>query len=193
MLILFSPFLLVLLLISYLETGASPVFKQSRSLTDEQSFFKMYKIRTIQKFNKDTTEISRRFLMSPGLIEKVSPLCLLFRKYGLDELPQLINVIKGDMSLVGPRPLDKFDLNILKADYPALNEKRNKLKCKPGIFGLWQLYGRRDLKAENLLYWDLRYDRNISLKNDLRIILYTLQAILRKKKEDSINTLVVNA
>lgn len=118
--------------------------------------------------------------------EKVPPLCKFLRTFGVDELPQLINVIKGEMSLVGPRPLDHFDLDILKSDYPLSNFERSQLTGKPGIIGFWQIKGKRALGVENLLYWDKLYNEKQSLRYDLQIMFWGLAALSSKQKEDSI-------
>lgn len=97
------------------------------------------------------------------------------RKYSLDELPQIINVIKGDMSLVGPRPLpveqiEKEDLQQLK-----------RLQVRPGITGLWQIRGRSDLPFGRLIKWDIWYINNWSFGLDLYILFQTLPVVLKGK------------
>jgi lipopolysaccharide/colanic/teichoic acid biosynthesis glycosyltransferase len=95
------------------------------------------------------------------------------RKFSIDELPQIINVILGDMSLVGPRPhpLDDFELYRV--------EDLRRLDVKPGITGLWQVTARRDPSFETNMALDLQYIENWSLALDLKILLRTLPAVLR--------------
>jgi lipopolysaccharide/colanic/teichoic acid biosynthesis glycosyltransferase len=95
------------------------------------------------------------------------------RRFSVDELPQLVNVIRGDMSLVGPRPhpLDDFEL------YRA--EDLRRLDVKPGVTGLWQVTARRDPSFETNMALDLEYIERWSLGLDARILLKTLPVVLR--------------
>ena len=95
----------------------------------------------------------------------------LLRRWSLDEMPQLINVIRGDMSLVGPRPPlpDEVDR------YP--DHVRRRLAVKPGITGLWQVNGRSDLSWDESVRLDLRYVENWSLMLDMQILWKTLSAV----------------
>jgi lipopolysaccharide/colanic/teichoic acid biosynthesis glycosyltransferase len=94
------------------------------------------------------------------------------RRYSLDELPQLFNVLGGSMSLVGPRPPLPSEV----AGYPA--EGRRRLLVKPGITGLWQVSGRSDLSWEESLRLDLRYVENWTLALDVRILLKTVRTVI---------------
>jgi lipopolysaccharide/colanic/teichoic acid biosynthesis glycosyltransferase len=95
------------------------------------------------------------------------------RRWSLDELPQLLNVVKGDMSLVGPRPALP-DEAARYGDYV-----RRRLVVKPGLTGLWQVNGRSDLSWEESVRLDLRYVENWSLVLDLQILWKTLSAVTR--------------
>lgn len=97
----------------------------------------------------------------------------LIRRTSIDELPQLFNVIKGDMSIVGPRPPIPYEVE----EYELWHRKR--LDMKPGITGLWQVSGRSRLKFEEMVRIDLYYIENWSLLLDLKIILLTLPAVLK--------------
>jgi lipopolysaccharide/colanic/teichoic acid biosynthesis glycosyltransferase len=94
------------------------------------------------------------------------------RRFSLDELPQLCNVIKGEMSLVGPRPHPLDDFERYQIDH------LRRLDVKPGITGLWQVYARRDPSFEKNLAWDLEYIENWSLWLDTKILLKTLPVAL---------------
>ena len=179
--------LLTAFLISILETGIFPIFIQKRGLAIDGKLFKLFKIRTVKNDVKVNPVTGRKFLLSPGYKEKVPKYCKLIRQYGIDELPQLVNVIKGEMSLIGPRPLDLFDLKYLKEYFPEENKERGQLNSKPGILGMWQLLGRRTLGAEDLLYWDIFYEKNFSLLLDIKIVVQTFSLFSRAGiKEDSI-------
>jgi lipopolysaccharide/colanic/teichoic acid biosynthesis glycosyltransferase len=97
------------------------------------------------------------------------------RKYSLDELPQLFNVIKGDMSLVGPRPLPIEQIK--REDHRQLM----RLEVRPGITGLWQVRGRSDISFARLVRWDMLYINNWSFWLDLNILLQTIPVVLRGK------------
>ena len=97
------------------------------------------------------------------------------RKTSLDELPNLINVLRGEMSIVGPRPLVKYESN-LYGDYQKI---RNAVK--PGITGLAQVQGRLDLSLQERLYWDLEYVKSRNIFVDLNIIFLTFYYVLTRK------------
>ena len=97
------------------------------------------------------------------------------RKYSLDELPQLLNVVMGDMSLVGPRPLpieqvEREDMRQLK-----------RLEVRPGITGLWQIRGRSDISFSRLVKWDVWYINNWSFWLDLNILFQTIPTVIHGK------------
>ena len=104
---------------------------------------------------------------------RVTPLGRFLRRYSIDELPQLINVLGGEMSLVGPRPL------ILEEDHHIEAWGRTRLALKPGITGLWQVSGRNSIPLEEMVRLDYLYVTNWSLPNDCRLLLETLPIVLR--------------
>jgi exopolysaccharide biosynthesis polyprenyl glycosylphosphotransferase len=95
------------------------------------------------------------------------------RRYSLDELPQLVNVLRGDMSLVGPRPQQEWEAAL----YTDVTERR--LLVRPGMTGLWQVSGRSDLSCEEAVRLDISYVENWSLLADLEILVKTLRAVVR--------------
>jgi lipopolysaccharide/colanic/teichoic acid biosynthesis glycosyltransferase len=96
----------------------------------------------------------------------------ILRKTCLDEVPQMINVLAGDMSLVGPRPLAPEEMNLA----PAWRDLR--LKVRPGITGLWQLNGRRQHAFSDWIKYDIEYVKHRSLRLDLKILLGTARLVL---------------
>lgn len=106
---------------------------------------------------------------------RVTPVGRFIRRFSIDELPQLINVLKGDMSLVGPRPPLPNEVR----EYTL--EERKRLHVKPGITGLWQVKGRSDIPFQEQVQLDLQYMRSQGLKNDLIILLKTIPAVLSGK------------
>jgi len=156
-----------------------PVFYRSRRVGRKAKEFTCYKLRTMVA-NADELKSSLRqrnerkgpfFKMEND--PRVTRAGKFLRKYSLDELPQLWNVLKGDMSLVGPRPhpLDDY------AQY-GIDELR-RLEVKPGLTGLWQVTARRDPSFEKNVALDLKYIDGWSLLLDLRVLFRTLPAVLR--------------
>ena len=106
---------------------------------------------------------------------RVTRLGRLLRRWRIDELPQLLNVLAGTMSIVGPRPL------ILDEDQHVSSWARRRLDLKPGITGLWQVLGASDIPFEEMTKLDYLYVTNWSLREDLRLILLTLPALTRAR------------
>ncbi|MFH1467344.1 MAG: sugar transferase [Pseudomonadota bacterium] len=101
------------------------------------------------------------------------------RKFSVDEFPQLLNVLRGDMNLVGPRPLPAEDLLDLERDPEALYWFELRSKVKPGMTGLWQVSGRSGLTFADMVALDIQYVQNWSFWTDLVILLKTLPAVFR--------------
>jgi lipopolysaccharide/colanic/teichoic acid biosynthesis glycosyltransferase len=104
---------------------------------------------------------------------RVTALGRVLRRTSLDELPQLINVLKGDMSLVGPRPPLPYELQVYD-----IWHRRRLMESRPGITGLWQISGRSRVKFDDMVRLDLRYAQKWSLWMDVKILLQTPRAIL---------------
>lgn len=102
---------------------------------------------------------------------RITPVGRILRRLSLDELPQLLNVLRGDMALVGPRPLLVED-----SDYEG--QARDRLLVPPGLTGLWQVSGRSDLTFEEMVQLDLHYVANYSVRLDLIILVRTVHAVV---------------
>ncbi len=189
-LILFVLTLPILIFISFLifiELKSFPFFVQKRGLTLEKHLFDIYKITTLKKTLPTITHTSEEdIFLKPTLKVNITPFAKWLRKTGLDELPQLYNVIKGDMSIIGPRPLMLEDLQTIKNVSPELYERRGRLTNKPGISGLWQLFGNRTDGIIGMLALESLYERAASPLLDLKLILYTTSVVIQAKNSDSI-------
>lgn len=179
-LVLLSPLFLVLSLAIRHESAGPAIFRQVRVGRDGQRFT-MFKFRTMT----GDAEVQGRKLLdlndADGPLFKlrtdprVTRLGRVLRTYSLDELPQLWNVVRGQMSLVGPRP----GLPAEVARYDA--DTRRRLAVKPGITGLWQVSGRSDLPWSETVRLDLRYVDNWSISQDLQIICRTFRAVVNHR------------
>ena len=178
-LVIFSPlFLAVAVLIKCASPG--PVFFRQRRFGAAGRPFILWKFRTLainEASARHRSHVSD--LMDSNLPLKkrdyeleIIPGCRLLRKLGLDELPQLINVLKGDMSLVGPRP----DVVPLR-NYRAWQQRR--FDVVPGITGLWQVCGKNDTTFATMMRMDVLYVRRRSFWLDVTILLRTIPAIVR--------------
>lgn len=163
-----SPIFILLIIILWIDFKGSPFFLQERPGKDEK-IFKIIKFKSMND-KKD----SRGNLLSNRA--RTTKLGTFIRRYSLDEIPQLLNVIKGDMSLVGPRPLVALYL-------PYYNETERKRHCvRPGITGLAQVKGRNSLVWEDRFAMDIDYVENLSLSLDAKILYWTILKMLSKSE-----------
>lgn len=186
LIVLSLPFTFLVSVILAVLFRSSPFIIQERGITCENKVFKLIKFRTIKPDKKKEIFTSNNIFFKIQLEQNVPLFCRWLRRSGLDELPQLVNVIKGEMSLIGPRPLMISDLEILKKKYPEYYYKRNQIIEKPGITGLWQIYGNREKGVENLIFLDLEYDNGISFPLDIKIFISTIPLIFKGKNSDAI-------
>ena len=183
------PLQLLIGFILWIELKENPIFLQERALSLDRNHFRLIKFRTIKK--KFSTEIihdenPQRFLIRDFAFN-ITPFASWIRKTGLDELLQFYNVLIGQMSIIGPRPLMKEELIIIHEKFYEQHCIRNALKSKPGITGVWQLIGDRKLGVENLIGLDLFYEENNSVKLDLKILSFTLMVIFHSKSLKSLS------
>ena len=157
-----------------------PVFFRQPRVGREGKMFQVWKFRTMYADAEDRLARLDDQNESDGLLFKikndprVSPVGRFLRATSLDELPQLINVLRGEMSLVGPRPLPADD-----GDF--LGDVRRRLLVRPGMTGLWQVSGRSDLSWDDAVRLDLYYVDNWSLAYDLRILWRTIGVVVARK------------
>ncbi|MED4209299.1 sugar transferase [Priestia megaterium] len=167
LLTLFSPVMLVTAILVRLKMGAPVLFKQQRPGKDGKPFY-LYKFRTMANL-----EDKQGNLLSDQV--RLTGTGKFLRKYSLDELPQLINVVKGDMSLVGPRPL--------LMEYLSLYTEEQMLRhnVRPGITGWAQVNGRNAIAWEEKFKLDTWYVRNQSMFLDFKILLFTVFKVVKKE------------
>ncbi len=177
-------FVLITVLVAA-STGKNPFFSRRRALALGGREFTIFKFRTMRVDDAQsvTPLTEEEVFHKPCLYDAMPPVCRLLRRTGLDELPQLINVIKGDMSIIGPRPLDLRDLSILAEADRQLNERRKNLPVRPGITGLWQIYGKRKRGSKDLIALDEEYVLSLSFALDVQIMLATLVRMILAKFE----------
>jgi len=162
--ILLLPILLLLSFFVFFSMGSPIFFKQERIGKNNKPFI-MYKFRTM----REPKEGENRLLSDADRVTKVGAF---LRKTSLDELPEIINVIKGEMSLVGPRPLLDLHLELFN------DQQLKRYDVKPGMTGLAQVMGRQSLSFTQRTDLDVKYVDNLSLWLDIKIIVKTILVVL---------------
>jgi lipopolysaccharide/colanic/teichoic acid biosynthesis glycosyltransferase len=177
LLVLAAPVLLAAVIALRADTPGPALFRQWRTGWRGKEF-KLLKLRTMQVGSEGLRVALADRNQADGQLFKiredprVTPVGRWLRRYSLDELPQLLNVLIGHMSLVGPRPLPVED-SVFTGD------ARRRLLVRPGLTGLWQIGGRSDLVWEDALRLDLEYVDTWSIRKDLAILARTLPVVLR--------------
>ncbi|MGH7302187.1 MAG: sugar transferase [Candidatus Rokuibacteriota bacterium] len=178
LLVLTSPLLVVVSLLIRMSSRGPVIFRQVRSGFHGRAF-QMYKLRTMVADAEQRRSEVLHLNEMDGPVFKVTDdprrtlLGRLIRRFSVDELPQLLNVIKGEMSLVGPRPLPLYEASRIKG------VQRRRLAMRPGLSGLWQTRGRSTVDFDEWMRMDLEYVDQWSLALDLRILLVTIPVVLR--------------
>lgn len=165
-LIILSPVLLLVAILVRCKLGNPILFKQERPGLHEKIFC-MYKFRTMT----DAKDADGNLLPDEVRLTKFGKL---LRSTSLDELPELFNILKGDMAIVGPRPL-------LVQYLPRYNERQHhRHDVRPGFTGLAQVNGRNSISWQEKFEWDVKYVENVSFLMDLRIIAKTVKVVLKR-------------
>ena len=175
------PFLgIIALFIAVTSPGAPVMFTQWRTGRGGKRF-RMYKFRSMVP---NAEELKMKYahlneLQWPDFKitndPRITKVGKILRKTSLDELPQLINILKGEMSLVGPRPIVQDELKHYKKDSPVF------LSVRPGLTGLWQVSGRSDLGYEERVNLDIYYVQNWSFWLDIKILIKTVGVVLKRR------------
>ena len=191
--IIFPIFVIIFPLISLmiLIFDSSPIIYSQKRVGLGGKEFSLYKFRTMSVSSDESVhkehykDLSSNKKIEPSLTpddpiriendDRITKIGSILRKTSLDELPNLLNVLLGQMSFVGPRPLVKYESDL----YGEYSKKRNSVK--PGITGLAQIQGRLDLSLQERLYWDIEYVEKKSFFYDLIIILKTFVSVLSRR------------
>ena len=186
--ILISPILLIIA-IAIAKTSSGPILYKQQRVGLKGRNFHMWKFRTmIENANDLQQELEAQNEVKGGVLFKIkddpriTKVGKFLRKYSLDELPQLINILKGQMSLVGPRPLALRDYEMSIKNIEEFSQDRFlRYQVLPGVTGLWQVKGRASIDSAEIFYWDTIYILQWSLTLDLKILLETIKVVLFKE------------
>lgn len=163
-LVVLSPVIIIIAVLVKLKLGSPIIFKQNRPGKNEK-IFTIYKFRTMRNEKDETGELLPDY-------DRLTKFGQFLRSTSLDELPELVNILKGEMSIVGPRPLATIYL-------PYYNEiEKQRHDVRPGLTGLAQINGRNIITWEKKFEYDIEYINNITLINDIKIILRTIKVLL---------------
>ena len=176
---------LALIIVALLASDGAPVMFRHRRIGLGGREFYCFKFRSmvrdaesaLQRHLARDPDAAREWAETHKLKDdpRISRVGAFLRKTSLDELPQLLNVVRGEMSLVGPRPIVKAEIEKYGSAFRAY------CSVKPGITGLWQISGRSDLSYSERVKLDLRYVRSKSVGLDLRILFATIPAVLLRR------------
>ena len=180
-LIVLSPIFLILAIIIKLDSKGPVFFAHTRYGKDGKKF-KMYKFRTMYENAQDmindfTPEQMKEWKENFKLQDdpRITKVGKFLRKTSLDELPQIVNIIKGDLSIIGPRPVIEEELE------KYVDNKEKFLSVTPGLTGYWQANGRSSTTYEQRMEMELYYIDNISPKLDVKIFFKTIESVIKKE------------
>ncbi len=186
-LLLTSPLLIAIAIAIKLDSKGPVLFRQRRVGRDRREFT-IFKFRTmhhdadasrhrkyVQTLIGGNSQAERGRLYKLSVDDRVTRVGRFLRSWSLDELPQLINVLRGEMALVGPRPVIPYEVEMYPEEY------LRRFAVKPGLTGLWQVSGRNERTYDEMVSFDIEYAEADSLLLDLRILLKTVPVVLRRQ------------
>lgn len=163
-----SPIAALVAIAIKLESPGPVIFRQKRTGLNGEIFY-------LRKFRSMTANNN---ILDKSVQNEITKVGKFLRRTSLDEIPQLINILRGEMSFIGPRPW-------ITAYYDAMNsEQRKRYSVRPGITGLAQAYGRNSLTIHQKIAYDLEYVKNVSIKGDIRVITVTIYTLFHKSTHD---------
>lgn len=172
--ILLLPLLFIIAILIKIKLGSPIIFKQERPGLNEKIF-------TLYKFRTMTNRKDQKGQLLPDK-DRLTKFGRFLRSTSIDELPGLINIIKGDMSIIGPRPLLVEYLDLYSSD------QRKRHEVRPGLTGYAQVNGRNLLNWEEKFKLDVMYVNNVTLRNDINIILKTILTVVKREGISSSNS-----
>jgi lipopolysaccharide/colanic/teichoic acid biosynthesis glycosyltransferase len=177
--------LMAIIAVAVRSTSAGPVLFTQRRVGLDRKSFRLYKFRTMRVGGDDTAlrelialELRGEDTSSGGSCKldddtRITRVGALLRRTSLDELPQLINILRGDMTLVGPRPCLEWEAEMFPSEFD------DRFTVRPGMTGLWQVSGRSTVNTLDMLYLDVHYARHQTLRGDAAIVARTVPVLLR--------------
>jgi lipopolysaccharide/colanic/teichoic acid biosynthesis glycosyltransferase len=187
LLLLASPLLILIALAIRIDSKGPVLFRQRRVGRDRREFT-ILKFRTmchdadatrhrkyVQTLIGGNSQAERGRLYKLSVDDRITRVGRFLRSWSLDELPQLINVLRGEMALVGPRPVIPYEVEMYPKEY------LRRFAVKPGLTGLWQVSGRNERTYDEMVSFDIEYAEADSLLLDLRILLKTVPVVLRRQ------------
>lgn len=179
------PLTIILFIANLMSNDNGPLFYTQKRIGKNGKVFKMYKFRSmcvgadekLKKYLEENEEAKKEYKKYKKLKydPRVTKIGEFIRKTSIDEVPQFINVLKGDMSLVGPRPYLEREKAEMTYYYKYI------VSCKPGLTGYWQIAGRSNVTFVDRLHMDMDYYRKHTLKTDIRILKKTVEKCLKKE------------
>lgn len=183
--VILMPITITVAICNFLSKENGSVFFCQERIGKDGKIFKMYKYRTmvvdaeeiLQKNIEENTQMGKEYIENKKIKNdpRVTKIGKILRKTSLDEFPQFINVLKGEMSLVGPRPYLPIEKEDINTDYETI------IKVKPGITGPWQVSGRNNLSFAERVQLDTKYSKDRTLQKDIKIILLTIVKTIKKE------------
>lgn len=179
------PMTVVLYIVNFIVGDRGPIFYSQNRIGKDGKIFKMYKFRSmvmgadekLEKYLEENEEARKEYKINKKLENdpRVTEIGKFIRKTSIDEFPQFVNVLKGEMSLVGPRPYLPREVDDMGDAYHYITA------VKPGITGLWQIRGRNDVTFKDRLDLDMEYFEKKSLVFEIKILIWTVKSVVYKK------------
>lgn len=179
------PLTAILFVANLISNDNGPLFYTQKRIGKNGKVFKMYKFRSmcvgadekLKKYLEENEEARKEYKKYKKLKHdpRVTKIGEFIRKTSIDEFPQFINILKGDMSLVGPRPYLEREKEEMTYYYKYI------VSCRPGLTGYWQIAGRSNVTFEDRLHMDMDYYRKHTLKTDMKILKKTVEKCLKKE------------
>ncbi len=183
--IILIPLMLIIKIANIFTKDKASIFFVQNRIGKDGKIFKMYKFRTmiigaeeeLEKLLMENEDLRNEYELNKKIKDdpRVTKIGKFLRKTSLDEFPQFINILKGEMSLVGPRPYLKREKKDIGKDYYKI------IEMTPGLTGLWQVSGRSNISFEERVKLDMEYYKKNSFWGDMKILLKTVTAVLNKK------------